>query len=624
MSRPSETKAATIVGDMVESESAPSSSLPSSRQGMGSLPFPSGTAFRVWAPHADAVAVVGDFNGWADDRDRLARENGGYWSGEVHGASVGQRYGYVIWNGTQRLERKDPYARDVDHSNGPSVIVDTDGFDWGNDVFQMPPWNELVIYEMHLGTFNDEQGGEPGNLDTAIERLSHIADLGANAVQVMPLTEFPSDFSLGYNPSDIFAVESKYGHPGDLKAFIKAAHGLGLAVIIDVVYNHLGPNDLTTWQFDGWHEPDKGGIYFYNDWRSWTPWTETGRLDYGRGEVRQYLRDNALYWLDDFRADGLRWDMTVYIRTVSGNQADLGQALPDGWGLMQFINREIDARWPWKISIAEDLQDNPWLTRDGEVGGTGFDAQWAANFVHPVRRAMIAGRDEERSIPELREAILGGYGGDAFKRVIYTESHDEVANGRARLPHDIASVDPGGWFARKRSTLGAALVFTAPGIPMIFQGQEFLEDEWFRDVDPLDWSKKERFAGIFRMYQDLVRMRRDRGRFAGLQGHLTNVFHCNDAAKVIAFHRWDRGGAGDDVIIVLNLANRAYESYTIGFPRSGDWCVHFNSDWSGYSADFTSHPGYHTLAEPGRYDGLEFHGRIGIGPYTALVLTQGS
>jgi 1,4-alpha-glucan branching enzyme len=612
-----------MVGDIEGIETARRSAASSARPGMGALPFPGGAAFRVWAPHADAVAVVGDFNDWADDRHRLARDGGGYWSGEVRGANAGQRYGFVIWNGTQRLERKDPYARDVDHSNGPSVIVDPcDSFDWGDNVFRMPPWNEIVIYEMHLGTFNDEQGGEPGTLVTAIERLSHIAEFGANAVQIMPLTEFPGDYSWGYNPSDIFAVESKYGHPSDLKAFIKAAHGLGLAVIIDVVYNHLGPNDLTTWQFDGQHEPGKGGIYFYNDWRSWTPWTETGRPDYGRGEVRQYLRDNALYWLDDFRADGLRWDMTVYIRTVFGDEADAAQALPDGWGMMQWINREIDARCPWKISIAEDLQGNSWLTRDVDGGGAGFDAQWAANFVHPVRRAMIAGRDEERSMRELREAILGGYNGDAFKRVIYTESHDEVANGRARLPHDITPEDPGSWFARKRSTLGAALVFTAAGIPMIFQGQEFLEDEWFRDIDPLDWSKKERFAGIFRLYQDLVRIRRDRAGFAGLQGHHTNVFHCNDADKVIAFHRWDRGGAGDDVVVLLNLANRAYESYTIGLPRLGDWRVRFNSDWSGYSPDFASHPGYHTVAEPGRYDGLDFHGHIGIGPYTALVLTQ--
>jgi len=183
---------------------------------------------------------------------------------------------------------------------------------------------------MHIGTFNDQAGSDPGTLDTAIRRLSHVVELGANVVQLMPLAEFPGNFSWGYNPSDIFAVESYYGGSTGLKNFIKAAHKHGLAVIIDVVYNHLGPKDIDTWEFDGWHEPGKGGIYFYNDWRSWTPWTKTGRPDYGRSEVRQYLRDNALYWLDEMHADGLRWDMTLFVRTVYGDQNDSGQSLEDG------------------------------------------------------------------------------------------------------------------------------------------------------------------------------------------------------------------------------------------------------------------------------------------------------
>ena len=128
--------------------------------------------------------------------------------------------------------------------------------------------------------------------------------------------------ALFFNPTDIFAVESTYGRPEDLKAFVKEAHRLGLAVIIDVVYNHLGPGDLDLWQFDGWKKNGKGGIYFYNDWRAPTPWGET-RPDYGRGEVRQFLRDNALYWLDEFRADGLRWDMTLFIRTIAQSEQPL-------------------------------------------------------------------------------------------------------------------------------------------------------------------------------------------------------------------------------------------------------------------------------------------------------------
>ena len=162
-------------------------------------------------------------------------------------------------------------------------------------------------------------------------------------------------------------------------------------------------------------------------------------------------------------------------------------------------------------------------------------------------------------------------------------------------------------------------MFTVPGIPMLFQGQEFLEDEWFRDTDPLDWGKKQRFAGIFRMYQDLIRLRRNwDNRTRGLAGHRVNVFH----DKVIAFHRWDHGGPGDDVIVAINFANRSYDSYAIGFPREGRWRVRFNSDWSGYSPDFGDHPGYDTEAHSRPRDGLAFSGNIGIAPYSALVLTQ--
>jgi 1,4-alpha-glucan branching enzyme len=170
--------------------------------------------------------------------------------------------------------------------------------------------------------------------------------------------------------------------------------------------------------------------------------------------------------------------------------------------------------------------------------------------------------------------------------------------------------------------LGAVLALTAPGVPMLFQGQELLEDEWFRDTDPLDWGKKERFSGIFRLYRDLIAMRRDRARFRGLQGQGVNVFHVNDADKVIAFHRWDRGGPGDDVVVVLNLANRNHDRYTIGFPRGGTWRVRFNSDGTGYSPDFGNRAGHDTVAGPGERDGLAFRGEIGFGRYSALVLTQ--
>ena len=361
-----------------------------------------------------------------------------------------------------------------------------------------------------------------------------------------------------------------------MKELIKAAHGRGIAVIFDVVYNHLGPSDLDLWQFDGWHENNQG--------------------------------------------DGLRWDATAYIRNVYGNNNDPERDLPEGWELMRRINDEIHSKQPWKISIAEDLRNNEWITKDI---GAGFDAQWDAGFVHPIRSAIISPDDASRNMQAVRDAIDHRYNGDPFQRVIYTESHDEVANGKARVPQEIWPDNPSSYFSRKRSTLGAALVFTSPGIPMIFQGQEFLEDEWFRDTDPIDWAKKEKYKGILNLYRDLIRLRRNWfNNTRGLRGRHVHIHHLNNNDKVIAFHRWENGGPGDDVIVVANMANRSYDNYNIGFPKAELWKVRFNSDWNGYSSDFGNHLSYRTYAHPGSKDGMFFNGNVSIGPYSIIILSQ--
>jgi 1,4-alpha-glucan branching enzyme len=336
--------------------------------------------------------------------------------------------------------------------------------------------------------------------------------------------------------------------------------------------------------------------------------------------VRQYLRDNALMWLEEYRADGLRWDATAYIRNAHGNNNDPGSDLSDGKGLMWWINSEINARQPWKISIAEDLRSNSWITSED---GARFDSQWDSNFVHPIRHAIIGQDDRHRDMYAIRDAISFRYNNVATKRVIYTESHDEVANGKARVPQEIWPDRPDSYFSRKRSTLGAVFVLTSPGIPMIFQGQELLEDEWFRDTDPIDWSKKEKFAGIFLMYRDLIRLRRNwYDTTRGLRGQHVTVHHLNNHDKVIAFVRWEQGGPRDDTIVVVNMANRTHQSYTMGFPRGGNWKVRFNSDWIGYGDDFGNWPGYDTVAFSGHRDGLPYHGNVGLGAYGALILSQ--
>lgn len=584
--------------------------------GLGATPHARGAAFRVWAPNAQRVSIIGSFNDWDGAKHPMQAEANGYWYANVTEAHVGDQYRFLLNTAKGELKRIDPYAREVTNSVG-NAIVHNPSFDWEGDDFHLAPWNELVIYELHVGTFNDdEDDNQPGKFASVSARLGHLKKLGVNAIQIMPVAQFAGERSWGYNPAHIFSVEIAYGGPLAFKRFVKRAHQRGIAVILDVVYNHLGPSDLDLWQFDGWSENNRGGIYFYNDDRAKTPWGDT-RPDYRRGEVRQYILDNVFMWLDEYHVDGLRFDGTHFIRTVHGTD------LPEGWSLLQWINSQVSQKFPGRITIAEDLQNNKWLTTDVGAGGAGFGSQWDANFVHSIRQAVITPQDEQRSLVAIRDALCYRYTDDAFDRVIYSESHDEVANGKARVPQEVDPKDPKGWYSQKRSTLAAAMVFTAPGIPMLFQGQEFLEGGWFRDTVPVDWDQRDEFHGIVRLYRDLIRLRLNHDGFTrGLCGQFTQVHHLHEERKVLAYHRWDKGGPADDVVVVANFLHKPQDGYVIGFPAAGTWKLRFNSDWQGYSEDFEGHPSISVVAEPGEYDGLPWHAALSIGSYSVLIFSQ--
>ena len=618
---------------------------PGPLHGMGAVLENGGCTFRVWAPFADAVAVVGDFTAppW-DVRIPLRRDSEGggghdYWSAWVHGVKDRDQYKFVLTAQDGReIWKLDPYCRDATGeidlvTNQPrenNAVVDDPAFDWGDETFRMPNWNELVIYEMHIGTFNNTDG-KSGTFDEAIDRLDHLVELGVNAIEVMPAEDFESETSMGYNPNFLFAIDDAYGTQNAVQRFVKAAHERGIAVIFDVVYNHFGPGSADSlWQFDGWRKGDYGGIYFYNDARALTDYGDN-RPDFGRPEVRQFIRDNAMMWLHEYRADGLRFDSCLNIRRAVGKGQDHGE-LPEGWALLQWINNDKDADLPWNLTIAEDLQDNEWLTKETGAGGAGFNSQWDVSFFHAVKDAVVAPNDESRDVGAIVRALQHRYNNDAFRRVVYSESHDEVTiqngNWLGRMPEKIWPGRADSWDAKKRSTLAAALALTAPGIPMLFQGQEFLEWGTWSDnpaSNPnamLDWSKKQTFRGIFDLYRRLVALRRNRDHNTrGLTGQNLNVFHVNHDARVIAYHRWMNGGPGDDVIIVANLANRAYDAYNIGLPRGGTWFLRFNTDWSAYDPTF-SNKGYDTTATPGGNQGLPFNGNVAIGPYSVIVLSQ--
>jgi 1,4-alpha-glucan branching enzyme len=333
--------------------------------------------------------------------------------------------------------------------------------------------------------------------------------------------------------------------------------------------------------------------------------------------VRQWLRDAVVQWFEEYHIDGIRMDGTRWIEwTDAGNN-------PDGWSWMQWINDDLDALYPDKLIAAEDMSSNHWITKPTSVGGAGFDAQWDPWFVHPVREVVETAEDEYRSMWTIRDAVTFAYNSTPFQRVIYTESHDEVANGRSRVPEAIWPGNADSYYSKKRSTLAAGVMFTSPGIPMIFQGQEFLEDEWFTDAEPLDWSRAETFSGITSLYRDLIALRLNAGgNTRGLTGEHVNVHHVNDGDKVIGWHRWMNGGEGDDVVVLANFRNQQWDDYRIGFPAAGTWKVRFNSDWTGYDAEFGDHLMGDFVVEPTPWDGMPYSASLQFGPYSMLIFSQ--
>ena len=560
--------------------------------------------FRVWAPNAESVDVIGTFNNWKARRDTMRKENAsGVWSLEVRAAKPGDEYLYLI-NG--ELERKDPRARQVSACEKRSVVYDPEVFDWGDTA---PPESsgaigEMVMYQLHPGTFHDPDpsDGEPGTLRDAITKLGHLEEMGVNCVLLMPVNEFNGRHSWGYNPSDQFAVENAYGGPDALKEFVKAAHERGIAVHLDIVHNHYGPENLSLWQFDGYGAGDtKAGIYFYeDDERGATPWGP--RPDFGRPEVREFVADQVRMWFDEYRIDGLRWDSTINIRAVSDGAVEN----PEGGEMLERIARMIRQDYPGKISVAED-----------SVGDSRFDASWEYDFHGSDREGVVPqllrSSDAARRVEEIARRVDSELG---FRRVIYTENHDETGrlNGKRRLITEVSEHDPHGLKARRKSALAAVLTLTSPGVPLLFMGQELLEPREFHDSNPIEWQRGEDAFRSFLLHRDLVHLRRNLG---GVSKALTDV-HARVATvdedrKLLAFSRHLPGESGGDIMIVVNFSSEKLHRVPVKFSRPGTWSVLLNTEDAKYGRDFTG------LTTADLRSGSNNEVAVSLAPYSAQI-----
>ncbi|MBI1292652.1 1,4-alpha-glucan branching protein [bacterium] len=617
------------------------SAAPVTTDAMGAVPVQGGVSFRVWAPNATAVHVRGSFNSWGLTNPLSSEGDSGLWCTVVPAATAGDPYKFFVTNansaiaGTTTVWRRDPYTRVVDQfaaNDSNSVVYDGGAFDWGDaPTFVAPSRESMVLYEMHIGSFMAPDGA-PGTFADATTGLDRLQALGINAVELLPLHENPGANNWGYDPTLLLAIENEYGGPDGFKAFVRACHERGIAVIVDVVVNHTTMNQNDLWNFDLWSEGDGGGIWFYNEATNRdTPWGP--RYDYRRPEVQRLILDSLRMYLEEFRVDGFRFDATGVMRIGNGG------AVPGAAEMLQQCTEILRAEYPGKLFIAEDFQLDELASKPVAAGGLGFDAEWNSFYANVAR--LLVTNDAGRSLAEATSGLTKTFNGDPFARVIYSESHDSAAPENPTgetfpyrggyLPRRLNQVDPAtNLTTRKLTMLGSVLTLTAPGIPMLFMGQETYATGTFSWPNPpaMDWDGLlAAHGGIEQLHRDLIGLRLNRGTSTrGLVGPNVAVYHVNNSAKVMAYRRFDAGGPGDDTLVVMNLSGTDFGlGYMIGAPRQGEWIVRFNSDLKSYDNAFSTTPGtlLSVATSATTTDGLPYRLNIPrLAPYSAMILSQ--
>ncbi len=576
---------------------------------LGSTPMSGGGAvFKVWSPSSATVHVRGEFNGWGLTNPMA--KVGDHFVARIANASDRQMYKYFFdgthWNTDARAKSLNP------SDNYNAHIEDPFRYAWAVEDFDTPDFGKMVIYQLHVGTFagrNDPYGSAPfpsGYADVAA-RAAHLAELGVNAVMLNPITEFPGDYSAGYNPVSQWAPEWKYGQPDDLKHMVDVLHQHGIAVLLDIVWNHFSFTDNFLWYYDGTQ------IYF-DDPAVGTPWGD--QADFDSEDVRDYFAESALYWLEEYKVDGFRMDATSYMNIYPQEAA--------GWSLMQRMNDEVDNRWIDKITMAEQLPDNSWVTRPTALGGAGFDSQYHDAFTDRLREEIFDAAYGDPEMWKIRD-IINGSGEYLEGRYVtnYLELHDEAwpSSGGQRI---VKSIDPtyphDDLWAKGRVKLGQGVVMTAPGIPAMLMGSEWLEDTDFGtdESNRIDWSKKSTYSEIFAYFRDLVALRRTNDALRADAG--CEVFHLDETDNVIAWERWS--DAGDAVVIVANFSNTDRAGYRIGLPRAGDWVEALNSQATRYGGNGVTNSGTVT-SEAMPYDGFAQSATIDVAQMALIVLASG-
>ena len=537
-----------------------------------------GTSFAVWAPHAQAVRIVGSHNGWDGHRDTLRRlDDTGVWETFLPGVGPGTVYKFEILTASgDWVQRADPFARETEHPPATASIVTDSAYEWADTSWmesRVDPYNRpMSVYEVHLGSWRPGLGYR----ELADALIEYVAELGFTHVEFMPVAEHPFGGSWGYQVTGYYAPTKRFGSPDDFRYLVDRLHQAHIGVILDWVPAHFPKDEWALARFDGeplFEHPDprRGEQH---DWGTLV-------FDFGHPQVKNFLVANALYWLEEFHIDGLRVDAVAsmlyldYSRTEWEPNILGGRENLEAIRLLQEVNATAYRRHPGIVMIAEESTSFPGVTAPTSSGGLGFGLKWNMGWMHD---SLSYVRVDPLYRAHHRHDMTFSFDYAFSENFISPISHDEVVHGKGSLWGKMPG-DHWQKFATVRAYL--AFMWAHPGKQLLFMGCEFAQPSEWSEEHGLDWAVLDNTAhrDIHRLVSELNRNYRERPALYDQDSDPAGFAWVNGGSSdptVIAWQRMSRDG--DMVVVAANFSGVPIRDFVLSLPHAGVWHEILNTD----------------------------------------------